>query len=316
MSEARRDITVNTATAPPPATTTTTTSTTVIKPKTRLPPRLRELKEPNVQTTSVQSPSWLLTLEGQVSDQTLKTVIHDAQDTLVKLCGRLATHAGINLIRSQAEVNGTTEIQSFIGLVLAGVQKSVVSSLQIPASSVPSEAKTAPTTTEVATQLAKKNSLQNIIANVQNMRLSQQIGGSPHTTLRSPSAKLAVRRHSVSSAAPSRSSTPRSPRILPNADLEAAMNLDTDLHLTRCLMDVSHNNAVTATATAAQTTVITATSTVDPAVDQERHIQHAKVQQQHRIGVRIFNTQGYKAGLAYVEPFTMSPLPTGACCGL
>ncbi len=36
------------------------------------------------------------------------------------------------------------------------------------------------------------------------------------------------------------------------------------------------------------------------ALARERNIQHAKIQQQHRIGVRIFNTEGFKAGLSCV----------------
>lgn len=41
-------------------------------------------------------------------------------------------------------------------------------------------------------------------------------------------------------------------------------------------------------------------SSPDPAaLARERNIQHAKIQQQLRIGTRRFNTEGYKAGLAY-----------------
>lgn len=230
--------------------------------------------------------------DAQISDQALTTLISDTQEYLHTIIDNLKTHAGIQMLRSDAVKNNTNEIHMFVSYILAATQQSIISSIEAPRTKRLSISRKPqvilPDSALLKNDSSARSTLDRIIESVESLGLCQK-----------PTVAAADDDEGGGGGAKESPITtfevPQSP-VLPAPDFESLRvveGIDKTMSQSRASLRASFERVRSIGASKQ-------TEHADPAsLARERNIQHAKIQQQHRIGTRIFNTEGYKAGLAY-----------------
>eukprot|EP00750_Incisomonas_marina_P005682 INCI14080.2.p1 GENE.INCI14080.2~~INCI14080.2.p1 ORF type:complete len:593 (+),score=98.55 INCI14080.2:259-2037(+) len=308
-------------------------------------------------------PPAALAADAQISDQSLLTIMQDAQKYICTICENLQTHAGIQALRTESVNNNTNEIHTFIGYILAATQKSVITSLELPREKRLSISHRTPILLSdgglARGDATSAAALNRIVQSVESLGLchvpedktldstspretmeddhADEVSSSPSggggggverpaagtfetpSTAKVRSTSALLRDEAMSPMLPSPGleslhvvedidKTLISTRASLRASFERLRSLGTPLHRSASARagggGASGEGGGSARGLSPHLSLSSSdgmeTNSPDPAaLARERNIQHAKIQQQLRIGTRRFNTEGYKAGLAY-----------------